>query len=283
MKTFIILFLCSLTAAAQTFTISSGKWKSTSTDTSLKISCAGCALSGTTATLNTGSVWLKWAKPWSLAGGFQMDLVCTLPPNKAGYIIIKDGTISLRLDGDSTYLLDYLSFPSLPVPTTSPEQLTYYSGVQSTANGEITLPIGKSVKITFAYDPVTGRYAMYVNGVLDQVRYWQSPNVEINNKPGSQWEFFRALTGTRITSISFKQGRPAILPKGYRVLVKPDSVILDRNDVGQLDGYVVVRGLLEGRKSYPFSGSKPRIAVYAPGSGTVRVVVKGVESGVWVR
>jgi len=274
----LLLLLLAQSVVAQTFTPQTGqRWKSNSADTSIKVTCSDCAISGSVATTRTASVWLKNSKGFNLADGFTIET--TFIPNANGWLFLKEGTLSMRMD--SLVRFDGLYFPSDPLEGTALPQLDYYSGFSSSFNGEITIPKGRSVKVKFTWDAETATYCVYINDCLDQKRFWTNAGQNCNNKSDKAFELLRGMAGSKVTSITYKPGKPTPITtngRSYRVTIKPDSIIFDRNDFGTLLGYAIVKGSLESRKCYPFTIQKGRSAIaikpVSSDVGTVRIVTK---------
>ena len=268
-----LLWLCIFRVNAQTFTLtpSGTTWRST---------IDSITATGTTGTISS-SLWVKTTKKsgFTTNGGFTIEATFTpSTTTRDSYLVMKSGTLVLRMD--TLLRLDGLYFPSDSIPGTK----TTYSGFSTSSNGDITIPKGKSVKVKFTFDQETGIISTYIDDNLDRRMLWTTPGQPCSNK-NTSFEFFRGMNGTKVTSITYKSGKPSGT-KGYEVEVKPDSIVFTRNDYGAISGRIIVKGVPEGRMCIPFTIGTARKAYWIPrfsgAYNTVRVVSK-IKDGDWVK
>lgn len=151
---------------------------------------------------------------FSLEGGMTLDAWVFLeqpPPAKGATLAVKVGSFAWDL-GHGKLNTSWLTFPTVPVVTTTPTQFKYYPVGGETINGLMNVPVGRWVRLTAAYDGATGAVTTLIDGVVDRHRYRSRGPEPMQCDAGKPLTLLQGVPGARLGPVRLRRGRPRLAP-----------------------------------------------------------------------
>jgi hypothetical protein len=149
------------------------------------------------------------AGAFSLDGGMTLDAWVYLerpPAAKGATLAVKVGSFAWDL-GNGKLNTSWLTFPTVPVVTTTPTQYKYYPVGGETINGLMNVPSGRWVRLTTAYDAATGAVTTLIDGVVDRRRYRHRGPEPMRCDPGRPLTLLQGVPGARLGPVRLRRGR----------------------------------------------------------------------------
>src|SRR5690606_195019 len=111
---------------------------------------------------------------------------------------VKVGSLAGAIKKDRL-TISWLSFPTVPVYTTTDKQYKSYPVGNTGFNGAIKLKVSKWHHLAFTYDPILKVARTYIDHQLDQTRYFSNEEaLPMQSKSSSPLMLFRGMKNIKV-------------------------------------------------------------------------------------
>lgn len=119
-------------------------------------------------------------------------------PNPGGSLFVKMGSFYSTLQ-KGRFNVDWMTFPSMPVATTTNTQYKTYPASDTGFPGYIDVPTNRWVHVAFTYDPALKVARTWVDGRLDWTEYYQRKEaMPLQNDVNSALSFVAGMKNVRV-------------------------------------------------------------------------------------
>lgn len=144
----------------------------------------------------------------NFTGGFTLSAEVWFDETPNYFFGMKFGSFCISFMSGGKMTSNWMTFPTEPIFTTAPGQITTYPVGTELLNGYTTLPLKQWVKLEYNYDEGTGITRTKINGVEDRILTRYRGAERVQNLPTHIIKFFENAKNCKVREIAFRTGRP---------------------------------------------------------------------------